>query len=287
MRLEARTALFFAYCAGVALVHMNVLHALYLYARRNETASHVVLVPFVTLVLIRLSRSPIFAASQVAWGRGLGLIVVGAGLSLGAWLASGSLTAEDALSLAVGGIVLQWLGGFLLFYGAEVFRAALFPLLFLAFTVPLPAIVLDPLILFLRSGSAHLVAGLFALTGTPYFREGFVFALPTVVIEIATECSGIRSSLALVLTSLIAGHLYLDRTWKKVVLVAVALPLTILKNGIRIVSLSLLSIHVNPGFLTGQLHHDGGIVFFLLTLAMLAPIFALLRRSGSAPVGIA
>ena len=56
-------------------------------------------------------------------------------------------------------------------------------------------------------------------------------------------------------------------------------PLTILKNGIRIVTLSLLAIHVDPGFLTGQLHHDGGVLFFLLTLAMMAPVLAWLRRS--------
>ena len=65
----------------------------------------------------------------------------------------------------------------------------------------------------------------------PYYREGFVFSLPNVAIEVADECSGIRSSIALVLTALLAGHMSLVTGWKKVVLVAVALPLTILKNG--------------------------------------------------------
>ena len=57
------------------------------------------------------------------------------------------------------------------------------------------------------------------------------------------------------------------------------LPLAIIKNGIRIVSLSLLAEHVDAGYLTGQLHHEGGIVFFLLTLGILAPFFILLQRS--------
>ena len=56
-------------------------------------------------------------------------------------------------------------------------------------------------------------------------------------------------------------------------------PLAMLKNGIRIVSLSLFATYVDPGFLTGRLHHEGGIVFFLLTLAMMAPLLLFLRNS--------
>jgi exosortase/archaeosortase family protein len=99
------------------------------------------------------------------------------------------------------------------------------------------------------------------------------------VIEIADECSGIRSSISLLLTSLLAGHMLLENAWTKSVLVAVVLPLAVVKNGIRIVSLSLLAMHVDPGFLAGSLHHEGGIVFYLLALTLLAPILGLLRRS--------
>jgi exosortase len=179
--------------------------------------------------------------------------------------------------MGVSAFVVLAIGGFLLVYGPAAFRAALFPLLFLAFMIPIPGAVLDGTVWLLRTGSTHAVSGLFELTGTPYYREGFVFSLPSVVIEIAEECSGIRSSIALVLTALLAGDLYLDRGWKKAVLVMATLPLTILKNGIRIATLTLLSIHVDPSFLTGQLHHDGGIVFFLMTLALLAPVLAWLR----------
>jgi exosortase len=145
--------------------------------------------------------------------------------------------------------------------------------------VPIPDSVVDGATRFLKSGSTEAVAWLFKLTGTPYHREGFVFTLPKFVIEIADECSGIRSSIALLLTALLAGHLCLTSPWKKAVLVAVILPLAILKNGLRIATLSLLAIHVDAGFLKGQLHHEGGIVFFLVTLGILAPIFILLQRS--------
>jgi hypothetical protein len=40
---------------------------------------------------------------------------------------------------------------------------------------------------------------------------------------------------------------------------------------------------MDPGFLNGQLHHEGGIVFFLLVLPILALILALLGRSEMEP----
>jgi exosortase/archaeosortase family protein len=52
----------------------------------------------------------------------------------------------------------------------------------------------------------------------------------------------------------------------------------ILKNGIRIVSLTVLAMRVDPRFLYGKLHSQGGIVFFILSLLLLAPILWLLRR---------
>jgi exosortase/archaeosortase family protein len=61
--------------------------------------------------------------------------------------------------------------------------------------------------------------------------------------------------------------------------VVLVLPVSVVKNAIRIVTLTLLSIYVDPGFLRGSLHHDGGFVFFLLALAILFPILLLLQKS--------
>jgi hypothetical protein len=39
-----------------------------------------------------------------------------------------------------------------------------------------------------------------------------------------------------------------------------------------------LSIYVNPGFLTGNLHRRGGIVFFMIALVPMAVLLILLER---------
>ena len=277
--LLRRHLLFGTYCVCLVLGHLSVLWALVDFSRESVAASHVIVIPLVTVALIYQRRMSIFSSVRSSGLAGLSVILVGLGLWWLARLYRPSGGYDDSLTLMVGALAVLLVGGFLLFYGQEAFRAALFPLLFLGFMVPIPGTLLDGAILFLKTGSTESVAGLFTLTGTAYYREGFVFSLPKVVIEVTDECSGIRSGIALLLTSLLAGHMFLKSAWKRALLVVAILPITVLKNGIRIVTLSLLAMHVDSGFLMGQLHHEGGIVFFLLALAMLALPFAVLRRS--------
>jgi exosortase len=274
-RLPARTVVLAAYTLCLAVVNLPTLRQLVATAQSDSSASHVIAVPLVSLALVVLDRRHVFSTVTTAKIAGLAVMLCGAGLSLAGFARDGS----DALALQVAGLVVCWIAGYVLIYGVPAARKAAFALAFLLFTIPPPPMVLDATTQVLKAGSSATVAGLFSLVGTPYHREGHVFALPGVTIEIADECSGIRSSTALVLTSLLAGHLFLRRGWARAVLLMAVLPVALLKNGIRIVSLSLLSLHVDPSFLTGQLHHEGGIVFFLLALGLMMPLLFLLRRS--------
>jgi exosortase len=273
-------AVFAAYCLCLIAANAGVLRSLAVLSRQDATASHVLLIPLVTLVLIFQQRRSIFTSLQWDWRTGAALVSIGLALSwAGSRALQSSAALNDVLFLPALAIVVLAIGGFVVSFGRGASREALFPLLFLFFMVPIPGILLNAAVEFLKRGSTEMVAALFTVTGTVYHREGFVFSLPNVVIEVADECSGIRSSLALVMTVLLASHMFLTSAWKKAVLALAVIPLTIVKNGIRIVSLTLLAVHVNPSFLTGQLHHEGGIVFFLLTLVLLSPLFRLLQRS--------
>ena len=118
------------------------------------------------------------------------------------------------------------------------------------------------------------------MIGVPLLRDGFVFQLPGINIEVAEQCSGIRSTLALFITSIIAGHLLLKTSWKKVILSLAVFPIAVVKNGARIVTLSMLGSYVDERFITQSLLHSrGGIPFFILALALFVPILWVLRRS--------
>ena len=175
-------------------------------------------------------------------------------------------------------LVIFWLAAFILCYGARAFRAGAFPLLFLLLTVPLPDLLLDGPLTAVQYGSTEVCSLVFDVVGVPVLRNGLVFSLASNTIEVAKECSGIHSALAILVVSLIAGHFYLPSLWKKVVLVLSALPIVCVTNGMRIAGLTLLAQYVDPSFLYGSLHHKGGMGFFLLALLLLFAILQLLRR---------
>jgi exosortase/archaeosortase family protein len=60
-------------------------------------------------------------------------------------------------------------------------------------------------------------------------------------------------------------------------------PLTIIKNAFRIFSLSTLGMYVNPSFLSGRLHHQGGIVFFAVAFVGLWAIVWTLQKLEGPP----
>ena len=115
-------------------------------------------------------------------------------------------------------------GGFL-FLGSKWMAAAAFPVAFLIFMVPLPDAAVNWLETASVLASADVAALFFKMTGTPLLRDGTVFALPGIVLKVAQECSGIRSSWVLFITSLVASHLFLESPWRRIVLVAFVIPL--------------------------------------------------------------
>ncbi len=272
----------FAFFTAIAAVMAAVpLWDLIFSTQRSDFYSHIALIPLVTLYLLYLNRKSIALSEEGSWGRaipflaGAGLLYLAGRVQVFPWNQN-----DQAALLTLAGI-LFFTGGFIAQFGWEALRKNAFPFLFLVFMIPIPESVLHKIIYALQVWSTEVSEVLFALSGVPYNREGFVFQLPRITIEVAEVCSGIRSSLALFITSILAGHFFLDRFWKKTALAIFVFPVTVLKNGIRIVTLSLLGAYVDERILTDSwLHHSGGFVFFLPSLAFLGLALWALRRAG-------
>jgi exosortase len=262
------------------------LQHLVTFAYHTGEQSYILLMPVLCGGLIYRDRQTIFRDHRPAFCRiAVVMYAVAVALIVGAYLAtSGS---EWQMVLTALGIVVAWSAGFVVVFGEAAARAALFPLAMLLWMVPMPAFCVEWVTVTLQKASTEVVDLLFQLTPVPVLREGFVFQLPGQAIEVAKECSGIRSSLSTVILTLVIAHESLRANWRRAVLVAATLPIVVLKNGVRIVTLTLLAIYVDPSFLSGSLHRDGGILFFLLGLVMLLPILALLRRGDDAPAPVA
>jgi exosortase len=268
-------------CIAVFLAYQP-LRSLVSAPGRSDYYSHIFLIPFVTLYFLLFERKEIFDDPKYSWKIGAPVIVAGLLVYLLALWLKEWLGTNDFASLATfASIVIFW-GGFILAYGPAAFRAGRFPLLFLLFAIPVPLFLLDRFIYVLQVGSTEVTQWLFDLTGTTYFRDGFSYQLANINIEVAKECSGIRSTLALIISCVVAGHLFLKSGWRQLVLLVAILPITIFKNAVRIVALSLLAIYVDTRFITGSwLHHSGGIVFYIPSLGLLGVVLWCLSKGES------
>jgi exosortase C (VPDSG-CTERM-specific) len=168
-------------------------------------------------------------------------------------------------------------GGFF-FFGRTWMRAAAFPLAYLIFMVPMPDAMADALETASKYASTEVANVLFHLSGTPFLRAGLFFQLPNITIEVAQECSGIRSSWVLLMTSILAGNLFLKTPWRRFALVAFVIPLGILRNGFRILVIGLLCVNVGPQMIHSLIHRRGGPVFFVLSLIPLLLLLWWLRK---------
>lgn len=280
-RQEYRTACFLLLLAATLVGFLQPLVTLLVLSFQDGRFghySHIALIPFLSLYVLYVDRKAIFATTE--WGTWPGLLLMTMGATL-CWRSGESgLESLDSLILLMLSLVSVGWGAFLLCYGPLAFQKASFGLLLLLFMVPLPPLLLDAIIGFLQWGSAEATDFLFRVLSISVSRHGLVFELPNLAIQIAEECSGIRSSLALLIVSLVAGHLSLGAMWTRLALLLFVIPLTIVKNAVRIVGLSLLGNYVDPSFVGDSLFHKTvGIPLFVMALAVLAFMCWVLKRA--------
>lgn len=285
---RGRLRWFAVFVGALSLAFGGVLVDLAQLALANELHSHTLLIPFISLYLVWINRGGFRSQDDAAFKSSalpavsvgvIGLCAAGAALVAGPVMSGWSEV--DVLALAVFGYVCLVLAGVFGLLGAALFKRLLFPLLFLFLMVPLPFVVSDAVEVFFQHTTADVVGWMFQLSGTPVFRHDMTFQLPGLALEVAPQCSGIRSSLVLFITGLLAGHLFLKRTVNRWVMALVFVPLGILRNAFRILTLAMLTIYVDPEIIHGPLHHRGGPIFFVLSLIPFLFVLLLLRKTES------
>lgn len=248
------------------------------FALGHDLHSHVLLIPAVTVYLLhadRASLGPVRVAGSRRWIPWALVALVGWGVLLGTSQATGGVD-QVALHVAL------WLLGLwsLLFglLGGAWWRSACFPLLFLLFMIPIPAAVEHGLQNLLMTASAWLTEWVFDLGGIPVHRRGQILEIPGIVMEVAEECSGIRSTWVLLITSILASYMFLRSPLRRLILVAFVLPLGVLRNAIRIYVIGWLCVEKGPHMIDSWIHREGGPVFFAISLVPLLVLAWLLRR---------
>jgi exosortase C (VPDSG-CTERM-specific) len=258
------------------------LLALINYAGRNDLYSYILLIPLVSVYLLYIRRDRLPKDYVADWSLAIVLLAAGFGaLAFRYWLyfvGQSPAKADDLALESLSFLCFLAAGGFF-FFGRAWMQAAAFPLAYLIFIVPMPDSMRERLELASKTASAEVANFLFYLSGIPFIRAGPVFQLPNITIEVAQECSGIRSSWVLLMTSILAANLFLKTSWRRIVFVAFVIPLGILRNGFRILVIGLLCVNIGPQMIHSVIHRRGGPFFFVLSLIPFLLLLWWLHRS--------
>jgi exosortase C (VPDSG-CTERM-specific) len=251
------------------------------YAAHSDLHSYILLVPLVSAYLLYIRRDEFPKKYHANVPFGIVLLTTGLGIFfLIHWLNfAARAPADNSYFVLVALSLLCCLAaaGFF-FLGRDWMQAAAFPLAYLIFMIPMPDAMADALESASKYASAEMANVLFHLSGTPFLREGLVFQLSNITIEVAQECSGIRSSWVLLITSILAANLFLKTPWRRFALVAFVIPLAILRNGFRILVIGLLCVNVGPQMIHSVIHRRGGPLFFVLSLVPLLLLLVWLHK---------
>jgi exosortase/archaeosortase family protein len=152
----------------------------------------------------------------------------------------------------------------------------LFPALIWILSAPLVTAVENAVSLFLLRKVMVVVFLIFSLLGLPIVQEGNVLVFPHSQVGVADACSGIRSLTGCLFAGSFLAAMFLDKFWKKFLLVTIALAFAFIMNLARSLFLAGWAYAYGSEAIAGALHDGTGFaVLGLTTLGLFAmlPLF--------------
>jgi exosortase C (VPDSG-CTERM-specific) len=266
---------------AIVAIFSSSLYALATFALENDLYSYILLIPAISGYVLWLTRKTVHSGGQPNRRLAFVFFCIGAaGLvtDLSVRFSGAEVPTTDRLAVTTIAFVAALIGGCAWFLGPAALRVLSFPLGFLIFLTPLPMRWQSAIETFMQYGSATVAQLLFEVAGTAVFHEGLMFQLPGIALHVAPECSGIRSTLVLLVVSVITGYFFLRSPTRRVLLALIIVPLALARNGFRIFVIGELCVHIGPQMIDSPIHHKGGPIFFALSLIPLFFILILLQR---------
>ncbi len=236
---------------------------------QDPNFSHGFFVPLFSVFVVWQERVRLSQlTSRPSW-LGLGIIAVGMCVLIVGQMGAELFLARSSLLIVLAGLIV-------LFCGWTFFRALLFPWAFLFLMIPLPAIIFNQITFPLQLLASRVSAAILPFFGVPILREGNVINLPSMALEVAEACSGIRSLMSLVTLAIIYGYLMEKRLWVRYLLAVASIPIAVAANSVRIIGTGLLVQYWDPEKAEGYFHASWGWIIFVISLLLLYGLHALI-----------
>jgi exosortase B len=174
---------------------------------------------------------------------------------------------QRILSAQTLSVVFMLPGLVLLLRGPRQLRAAVFPLFFMLFLVPLPASLVDSITQPLKLAVSSVATSILFSAGYPIARTGVILQIGQYQLLVADACAGLHTLFSLEAM----GLLYLNvvrhtSLLRNVVLAILIVPISFMANVIRVMVLALITYHFGDEAGQGFLHGFAGMVLFMTAL---------------------
>jgi len=257
----------------------------------SPDASYGLVLAGVALLLLWQRRGQIAAAARSSTASrfpaaGFGVLLAGLLLYLVGQLGADVFVTRVSLVIVIAGALWSVAGG-----GATRMTAA--PLVFLLLAVPLPALVVNTITLPLQLTASRIAEATLVASGIPVFRDGNVLELPSASLEVAQACSGLRSLVSLTAIAGLLAWAATARTPRRgskwslfgrgAAIVAIAIPIAILMNGLRIAAVGILCEVWDPRVTSGGWHTFTGWITFVASIVVLMEVQRALAPRPAAP----
>ena len=171
-------------------------------------------------------------------------------------------------------------GGILMLFGSRMLRLTFFPIIFLAFMVPVPDYLIQKTSFNMKLLAAGAATGTVDVFGFDVVREGSNVYLPsgeTLVVD--DVCSGLKYLISLTAFAALYSHLSKVKLWGKALLFFLAVPIAIAANMVRVVLMLAVAYHANVQTVNKWYFHDlFGFVLFIVAFLLLFLTESLIMR---------
>lgn len=248
--------------AAFFLVYAEILISLSRDWSTDDNYSHGFLVIPAAAYLAWLRRNTL--RSLPVKGSTLGALIVGASLAL---LLAGTAGIELFVTrVSMVGVIA---GSIVFLFGWAHLRVLALPVGFLVLMIPLPAILFNQIAFPLQLLATRFGVSGLELASIPVLREGNVIVLANTTLEVAEACSGIRSLISLFTLAVLYGQFAEDRLLNRIAIVASAVPIAIVANGLRVAGTGAAAHFYGAETATGFFHSFSGWIVFGASFALI------------------
>jgi len=185
---------------------------------------------------------------------------------------------QSSISFEVASLLLVLPGILLITRGTATLRALWFPLFFLIFMIPLPGFIIDSVTLPMKIAVSYVTDNVLNWFGYPIAREGVVLQIGQYQMLVADACAGVRTLISLEALGLLYLNLVKhDSVFRNITLATFIIPISFTANVIRVIILMLVTYHFGDDAGQGFVHGFAGMVLFVVALALIMGIDALLQ----------